>query len=171
MPDKQMNVIVLNYDHTFLGFTSWKAAMRKLTKGTCVSIVDSEAVVNDMIYKPHVIKRLKKERRFYGNQIKFSKKNVHIRDSHTCQYCGDKPKKLTIDHVIPKGQGGKNTFENTVSACQPCNNRKACRTPSEARMYLKGKQPVRPTVMEFMMIKAKQGGAYDQLEQYFKSLK
>lgn len=159
-------VIVLNYDHTFLGFTTWKNAMRKLSKGTVISIVDSDKKVNGTLFKPLVIKRIKAERKFYGNAIKFSKKNVHIRDNFTCQYCGCKPQKLTIDHVIPKGKGGRNSFDNTVSACFPCNNKKGMRTPSEAGMFLIGKQPVRPTIMEFMLIRAQQQGAYDLLTEY-----
>jgi len=51
---------------------------------------------------------------------------------------------LTIDHVVPRAQGGTSTWDNCVLACIGCNKRKADRTPREANMKLR-KAPVRPT--------------------------
>jgi 5-methylcytosine-specific restriction endonuclease McrA len=58
--------------------------------------------------------------------IRFSKGNVFLRDNYTCAYCGDKLEKreCTLDHVLPSSMGGKTTFENTVTACGPCNANK-----------------------------------------------
>ena len=67
---------------------------------------------------------------------KLSKKEVLLRDRHTCQYCGQRGPELTMDHVRPRRQGGQQTWENIVSACIPCNHRKAGRTPREAGMML-----------------------------------
>ena len=55
--------------------------------------------------------------------IRFSKGNVFLRDNYTCAYCGQELEKrqCTLDHVIPSSHGGKTTFENTVTACGPCN--------------------------------------------------
>jgi 5-methylcytosine-specific restriction endonuclease McrA len=55
--------------------------------------------------------------------IRFSKSNVFLRDSYVCQYCGDnlEKKHCTLDHVLPVSHGGKSTFENTTTACGPCN--------------------------------------------------
>lgn len=55
--------------------------------------------------------------------VRFSKSNVFLRDRFKCQYCGDKLEKrdCTLDHVLPISHGGKTTFENTVTACSPCN--------------------------------------------------
>lgn len=55
--------------------------------------------------------------------IRFSKSNVFLRDRYTCQYCNTKLEKkdCTLDHVLPTSHGGKTTFENTVTACGPCN--------------------------------------------------
>lgn len=55
--------------------------------------------------------------------IRYSKGNVFLRDRYTCQYCGDKLEKreCTLDHVLPTSHGGKTTFENTTTACGPCN--------------------------------------------------
>jgi hypothetical protein len=67
-----------------------------------------------------------------------SKRGVIERDHSCCQYCGQKftAAELTLDHVLPKSRGGKNTWENFVAACHKCNNKKADRTPEEAGMKL-----------------------------------
>ncbi len=77
--------------------------------------------------------------------VTFSRRNLFKRDHATCQYCGIKPgtSELTIDHVLPRAQGGLSTWENCALACVPCNARKANRTPEQARMKLR-KVPVRP---------------------------
>jgi 5-methylcytosine-specific restriction endonuclease McrA len=61
---------------------------------------------------------------------------VFNRDKYTCQYCGKETKQLTLDHVIPRSRGGEHLWENIVSACVPCNRRKAGKTPKEAGMRL-----------------------------------
>ncbi|MBI5367003.1 MAG: HNH endonuclease [Planctomycetes bacterium] len=78
-------------------------------------------------------------------EVVFSRRNLYKRDGYTCQYCGTQPgsEELTIDHVLPKAQGGKSTWDNCVLACVECNKRKANRTPFQARMRL-AKAPVRP---------------------------
>jgi len=55
--------------------------------------------------------------------VRFSKGNVFLRDKFCCQYCGQKVTRAsaTLDHVLPTSHGGKTTFENTVTACGPCN--------------------------------------------------
>jgi 5-methylcytosine-specific restriction endonuclease McrA len=78
--------------------------------------------------------------------VSFSRRNVFKRDHWACQYCGCQSggEELTIDHVIPRSQGGTSTWENCVLACIGCNKRKADRTPHQAGMRLR-KVPVRPT--------------------------
>jgi 5-methylcytosine-specific restriction endonuclease McrA len=79
------------------------------------------------------------------NAVTFCRRNVFKRDHQTCQYCGVRPgtEELTIDHVIPRAQGGQTNWENCVLACVPCNARKANRTPEQAGMKLR-RSPVRP---------------------------
>lgn len=69
------------------------------------------------------------------------------RDHHTCQYCGS-TKQLTIDHVIPVSKGGKHKWDNVVTACERCNQRKGDRTPLQAGMPLlsQPKAPMHPAV-------------------------
>jgi 5-methylcytosine-specific restriction endonuclease McrA len=78
--------------------------------------------------------------------VTFSRRNVFKRDRYVCQYCGCQPgtDELTIDHVVPRSQGGVSSWTNCVLACIACNKRKADRTPREASMTLR-RQPVRPT--------------------------
>jgi 5-methylcytosine-specific restriction endonuclease McrA len=77
--------------------------------------------------------------------VSFSRRNLFKRDRWTCQYCGVQPgaNELTIDHVVPRSQGGTSTWENCALACVTCNKRKADRTPQQAGLKLH-KQPVRP---------------------------
>ncbi|MFN7929969.1 MAG: HNH endonuclease [Blastocatellia bacterium] len=67
-----------------------------------------------------------------------SRLRILVRDRFRCQYCGLKGTAfdLTLDHIMPKSKGGRTIAENLVAACTPCNNRKADRTPDEARMPL-----------------------------------
>ncbi len=77
--------------------------------------------------------------------VTFSRRNIFKRDRFTCQYCGAQPQgeELSIDHVMPRAQGGQSTWENCVLACVKCNHNKANRTPEQAGLKLR-KKPVRP---------------------------
>ncbi len=67
---------------------------------------------------------------------------LFARDEYTCQYCGRHRGELkgrqflTRDHVLPLSRGGDNSWQNLVSSCSPCNNRKGDRLPGEAGMRL-----------------------------------
>ena len=65
----------------------------------------------------------------------WSRRGVLLRDDHRCAYCGGGA--TTIDHILPRSRGGKNTWRNTAAACGGCNQRKGDRTPAEARMPLR----------------------------------
>lgn len=62
-----------------------------------------------------------------SKSVRFS---VFDRDNYACVYCGRKPPdvQLEIDHVIPVCDGGDNSIENLVSACQDCNRGKGGKT-------------------------------------------
>ena len=64
------------------------------------------------------------------------RREIFERDNYTCQYCGATEDSLHIDHIIPVIQGGKNGFENLVTAYASCNLKKHAKTPSEAGMEL-----------------------------------
>lgn len=69
-------------------------------------------------------------------QMRLTRKEVFHRDGFMCQYCGERGRDLTLDHVVPRHRGGRPTWENLVTACKRCNHRKAGRTPKEAHMRL-----------------------------------
>jgi len=77
----------------------------------------------------------------YRSALPVCKKNIYSRDRGKCQYCGKNLafNEVTIDHVIPKSQGGPMHWHNVVLACQPCNNGKGPRTPKQAGMKLLSK--------------------------------
>ncbi len=76
--------------------------------------------------------------RFVKREVRLSRKNIFERDQSTCQYCGKRHAKsdLTIDHVMPRSRGGRDTWDNLVLACVRCNVKKGNRTPLEAHMPL-----------------------------------
>ena len=75
------------------------------------------------------------------------------RDGYRCLYCGGTFHRsaLTRDHIIPRGQGGKDVWTNVVAACKACNHHKDCRTPEQARMPLLA-VPFAPNRFEFMYL-------------------
>lgn len=85
---------------------------------------------------PKAVMLKKNSTRYYAEKIGFNAEKMKKRDNYTCQYCGKSGVKLTVDHVIPKSRGGKNTWENCVAACEPCNYSKDNKTPDEAGMKL-----------------------------------
>jgi len=78
---------------------------------------------------------------------------LFARDSHLCLYCGEQfPRHaLTRDHVVPLSRGGRDTWQNVVSACLPCNVRKGSRTPQQAAMPLLA-VPYRPSWVEHLIL-------------------
>jgi len=149
--------VVLNGDYTFLNTVGWQRAICLMLKGKTEVLKYTDRVIRCVdgseIRIPLVMKLIKVIRMIYKNKVPFTKKNIFVRDGFQCQYCGDNDQ-LTIDHIIPTSRGGKNTFENCVAACRPCNNKKGNRTPNEIHMYLK-KMPYAPTISEFFRIKMK----------------
>jgi 5-methylcytosine-specific restriction endonuclease McrA len=72
----------------------------------------------------------------------WSRRGVLARDHRRCGYC--RQPATTIDHIVPRCQGGQNTWLNTIAACYACNQRKADRTPRQAGMVLRF-EPRTPT--------------------------
>ncbi len=82
---------------------------------------------------------------------------LFARDDYTCQYCGTHRRELrgrqflTRDHVQPLSRGGKNTWENVVTSCSTCNNRKGGRLPSEAGLRLRC-EPAEPNYVQLVWV-------------------
>lgn len=77
--------------------------------------------------------------------VRFSRQNVFLRDDHTCQYCNKHfpEKTLTLDHVVPLSKGGGHHWENVVTACSSCNNKKGSMSVEKANLRLL-KMPKKP---------------------------
>jgi 5-methylcytosine-specific restriction endonuclease McrA len=145
--------VVLNADFTYLNTVGIRKAIKLLVKEKAEVIAEGDRQLTEAIKVPLVLRLVYLVKTVYKNKVPYSRKNVLIRDKHTCQYCGAK-KNLTIDHVIPVCQGGKSEFKNCVAACFECNNKKGHRTLRQAGMSLR-KRPHEPTIMDFLVIKMK----------------
>jgi len=94
--------------------------------------------VNSVIKTPRVILLVRYEG-VIRKEAKFNRINIFRRDGGMCQYCCKQfsRSELTIDHVLPRSQGGKSVWDNVVCCCVSCNRKKGGRTPVQARMKLK----------------------------------
>ena len=149
-----MRTLLLDQNFMPIEIISWEKAVTYLFGGKARVVEEhSEPVrslreikIGDFVLtnKPSVI-HLTTHYKRRGKHVRFSKINVFWRDDFQCQYCGDlfPPKVLTFDHVVPKSVGGPKSWENIVTACRPCNQRKSGRTPDQAKMKLLRK-PERP---------------------------
>ena len=97
-----------------------------------------------------VLRRFRRDRMV----IRFSRLNIYTRDRFTCQYCGERflSEDLTFDHVVPRSTGGRTAWDNIVTACVPCNARKANRTPREAKMALR-RRPEKPRFLPVVTVR------------------
>jgi 5-methylcytosine-specific restriction endonuclease McrA len=136
-----METLVLNPSYEPVARIPWQRAMMLLWQGK-VEVVEEydDRLIRSVtleVRMPSVIRFLRGERR-KGRGLKFSRDNVYMRDSCRCQYCGRKVSRpeATYDHVVPRAQGGRTTWENIVIACVPCNQKKGGRTPVQAGMKL-----------------------------------
>lgn len=93
---------------------------------------------------PRIIRVLAYDR-LPRQDVKLNRRNLFARDRNQCQYCGHHfpTSELSIDHVVPRMQGGGDTWDNLVCACVRCNARKGGRTPDQASIRLI-RPPVQP---------------------------
>ena len=102
---------------------------------------DSVKIKNGLIRIPPVV-IARNYRAMPMVRPKFSKHTVLERDNYTCQYTGkkfnkgDAKKHLNIDHVIPRTQGGRSSWDNVVASSIDVNSKKGGKTPHEAGLDL-----------------------------------
>ncbi len=79
---------------------------------------------------------------------------VMLRDGHRCGYCGQAASRhhMTIDHVIPRSQGGTHSWSNLITACQRCNQRKGHHRPEQVNMKLQW-QPLQPSHVALILLR------------------
>jgi len=137
--------IAMGVDATYQTY-SWVDLVKSPISPEKVEAFHFVQTINRVVPVPKVLVLQTFDRR-PPQMIRFSRGQVFLRDQHTCQYCGKNLSKqrLNIDHVIPRTQGGKTTWENVVTSCHPCNRKKGGRTPTQAGMDLLNK-PFKPTI-------------------------
>ncbi|MEW5945034.1 MAG: HNH endonuclease [bacterium] len=133
-------VLVLNASYEVLSITRWQRALCMIFSGKAEVVEESECVVRSpsvQVRVPSVI-RIVYYIKMPRLNIPFSRTNVFLRDRYVCQYCGGQhpAASLTLDHVIPRSEGGITCWENVVTACRGCNVKKGDHTPEDAGMKL-----------------------------------
>jgi 5-methylcytosine-specific restriction endonuclease McrA len=121
-----------------------------LGKVEVLEVWDEVVASPSIVLSTPAVVRLTRGNASKKSKVRFSRVNVFTRDHFRCQYCGEKKpmNALNYDHVIPRVRGGKTNWENIVTSCYGCNDRKGSRTPEEAGMKLLRK-PLQPHSLPF----------------------
>jgi 5-methylcytosine-specific restriction endonuclease McrA len=129
---------------------SWQRAVVLLWLGKVEVLeeYDEPIVGPSLVLRTPAVVRLRKGSAPVRHRVRFSRINVFTRDGFRCQYCGAKKaaSDLNYDHVVPRVRGGKTAWENIVSSCYACNDKKGGKTPEEAGMKLL-RAPFRPRTL------------------------
>jgi 5-methylcytosine-specific restriction endonuclease McrA len=151
-------VLLLNVTYEPLRVISVRRAVNLMLRGAAVGVEGIAARLRtpSTVFEVPSVLRLKYYVRVPRRGAVWSRHGVLNRDGYRCIYCGlglgetRKGQRLhksdfTIDHIVPRSRGGRNTWGNTASSCRWCNNRKGGRTPHEAGMRLRW-EPKTPRV-------------------------
>jgi 5-methylcytosine-specific restriction endonuclease McrA len=158
-------VLVLNASYEPLNVTSWKRAVILLIKGKAEQLEHNGRLIYEKLPLPSVI-RLRNYVKVPYKDIPLTRRNVLERDRHTCQYCHYRGDELTLDHVLPRSRGGRDTWDNLVTACVKCNIKKGNRTPREASMPL-ARAPRKPySSLHFEIVKCTKGNLNQEWRKY-----
>jgi 5-methylcytosine-specific restriction endonuclease McrA len=149
-----MELMTLKLDSAYkpVGIVSWRDALVLVITKKAYAVELYETYVRsarEIFQLPSVI-ALKKYVNINFLRPVCSRKNIILRDENICQYCGEQfaSEDLTMDHIVPKAQGGKKSWKNIVASCKPCNQKKGSRTPQQAGMkLLKDPKPLSGTGM------------------------
>lgn len=102
---------------------------------------------------PSIIRLKTRPKYSIYSKVELNRKNIFRRDNNQCQYCGSF-ENLTLDHIIPKSKGGSSSWDNLVTACNSCNNKKDNKMLHEVGMKLRS-EPKRPNYVQFLIKKNK----------------
>ncbi|MEE9386597.1 MAG: HNH endonuclease [Nannocystaceae bacterium] len=138
--DCALPTLLLNLGYQPIKVISWRRAvcMNFLGRVEVVSDHDVEIRTVSSSYPVPAVVRLLHHTRVGPRVVRFSRRNVYLRDRFTCQYCGRRfaERELTLDHVVPRSRGGRMEWSNIVAACVPCNGRKGRRSPEQVGLCL-----------------------------------
>jgi len=128
-----MRTLVLNAGFEPLAVVSFKRALVLVmnSKATVLEADEDHPVhaMTGSYDRPSVIVLTRYVKLPRSRSIPVSRRGVLRRDGYSCAYCGKAAS--TIDHVLPRSRGGRDSWENLVACCLRCNNLKGDRTPSE----------------------------------------
>ena len=151
--------VVLNATYEPITIVSSKRALILYLEGKAMIVEEHPDLVvrspNQTFPVPTsiVLKHFVKGRMVFRTKALLTQRNLFIRDQYTCQYCGRTKQQirhsefLTRDHVIPRHMGGKDIWENVVTSCNSCNNKKAYHLLEDINMKLLT-IPRSPTIFE-----------------------
>ncbi len=131
-------VLVLNQNYEPLNVCNLRRALGMVFGGKAEILENGRGVIHSVQQAwpvPSVI-RLSYMIRRPVPRVRLCRKEIFRRDGFTCQYCGQKTSRLTMDHVVPRYRGGAYSWNNLVSACPACNRRKGGKTLEQAHMSL-----------------------------------
>ena len=135
-------------------FATWREVSEYRAKNFRREEDDWVRTPGSEIQVPRVIRLLSYDK-LPKQTVKFNRRNIFARDNNQCQYCGKRfaTTELSLDHVVPRSQGGQSTWDNIVCACLRCNVRKGGRTPREASMTLirKPEKPKRSPLLNLKL--------------------
>ena len=134
-------VLVLNQNYQPLNICNARRAFTLMGRGKAELLENGRGYVRSITRTfpvPSVIRLVYMVKRPLMRR-RLSRRAIFYRDGYICQYCEKSTKELTLDHILPRSRGGAHEWENVVSACIPCNHRKAGLTPAEAKMRLRRK--------------------------------
>ena len=147
-PYRGSDTLLLSAHWEPMSWVPWQRAMVLCAAGRA-EMVETYAdrvirSINAAWSMPAVIRYHRGVRRHVPS-VRFSRKNVWLRDGGYCQYCGQTValRESTFDHVVPRSRGGRTHWENVVIACRACNQRKGNRLPEELGLSLRSR-PIRP---------------------------
>ena len=146
------SILVLNNDYTPINVTGIKRAFNLIYLGKAEVINHNDFFIRTekRTFNCPTIIRLLRYVTVPFRKVSLSRDGVYKRDGYQCLYCGeDNRKELTLDHVIPKSKGGKNTWENLVTCCKSCNVKKDNKSLEGVGFTLSHK-PYKPTYIQFI---------------------
>ena len=158
------NVLVLNATYEPLSVIETSRAVTLLVLGKAQTLETTGEVYSsatEIIPVPSVIRLNYMVNVPRVLTVPLSRRALFARDNYTCQYCltTSGHRTMEVEHVVPRSRGGRNVWENVVTACRDCNGRKADKLLHETGMTL-ARKPFAPTRQ--MMIATRGNEAWDK---------
>jgi len=148
-----MKVLALSHTYEPLGIVNWEKAITLLCSGKAKTLSEYDAEVHSpsVSFRVPSVIVFNYNRRNRVKSARFSRKNVWVRDGGKCQYCLKQvnSQEFTLDHVVPRKNGGTTVWNNVVTCCYSCNQKKGDKSPQQAGMKLH-KFPVKPDALPYV---------------------